>query len=102
MRVTPNSDERGAVAVMIARRRLAVRMMRCEPTTAMSRMPSSEPPRVGQTLASLRQARGLSLDELSRQAGVSKSMLSQIERNQAGAKDETGFCSYRPAQIQPT
>lgn len=49
----------------------------------MSRMPSSEPPRVGQTLASLRQARGLSLDELSRQAGVSKSMLSQIERNQA-------------------
>lgn len=45
--------------------------------------PAPEPPRVGQTLASLRQARALSLDELSRQAGVSKSMLSQIERNQA-------------------
>jgi transcriptional regulator with XRE-family HTH domain len=44
---------------------------------------SKEPPRVGDTLASLRQARALSLDELSRQAGVSKSMLSQIERNQA-------------------
>jgi transcriptional regulator with XRE-family HTH domain len=42
-----------------------------------------EPPRVGQTLASLRQQRQLSLDELSRLAGVSKSMLSQIERNQA-------------------
>jgi transcriptional regulator with XRE-family HTH domain len=44
---------------------------------------SAEPPRVGSTLAALRQARALSLDELSRRAGVSKSMLSQIERNQA-------------------
>jgi XRE family transcriptional regulator, regulator of sulfur utilization len=34
-------------------------------------------------LAAQRQRRGLSLDELSRLAGVSKSMLSQIERNQA-------------------
>lgn len=42
-----------------------------------------EPPRVGITLQALRQAQGLSLDELSRRAGVSKSMLSQIERNQA-------------------
>lgn len=42
-----------------------------------------EPPRVGATLQGLRQAQGLSLDELSRRAGVSKSMLSQIERNQA-------------------
>jgi transcriptional regulator with XRE-family HTH domain len=42
-----------------------------------------EPPRVGATLQSLRQGQGLSLDELSRRAGVSKSMLSQIERNQA-------------------
>lgn len=42
-----------------------------------------EPPRVGQTLQALRQERGMTLDELSRQAGVSKSMLSQIERNQA-------------------
>jgi transcriptional regulator with XRE-family HTH domain len=44
---------------------------------------TAEPPRVGSTLQSLRLARGLSLDELSRKAGVSKSMLSQIERNQA-------------------
>lgn len=42
-----------------------------------------EPPRVGATLQALRQSQGLSLDELSRRAGVSKSMLSQIERNQA-------------------
>lgn len=42
-----------------------------------------EPPKVGATIAKLRQERQLSLDELSREAGVSKSMLSQIERNQA-------------------
>jgi XRE family transcriptional regulator, regulator of sulfur utilization len=41
------------------------------------------PPRVGETLATLRQAQSLSLEDLSRKAGVSKSMLSQIERNQA-------------------
>jgi transcriptional regulator with XRE-family HTH domain len=38
---------------------------------------------VGDRLAHLRQTKGLSLDELSRKAGVSKSMLSQIERAQA-------------------
>jgi transcriptional regulator with XRE-family HTH domain len=42
-----------------------------------------QPLRVGAALAGLRQQHGLSLDELSRQAGVSKSMLSQIERGQA-------------------
>jgi len=47
------------------------------------REPDNEPPRVGDTLAALRQAQALSLDELSRKAGVSKSMLSQIERAQA-------------------
>jgi len=41
------------------------------------------PPAVGATLQMLRQSHKLSLDELSRRAGVSKSMLSQIERNQA-------------------
>jgi transcriptional regulator with XRE-family HTH domain len=44
---------------------------------------ATEPPRVGDTLAALRQSQALSLDELSRRAGVSKSMLSQIERAQA-------------------
>ncbi len=46
-------------------------------------LPIAEPPRVGDLLAALREQHGLSLDELSRRAGVSKSMLSQIERAQA-------------------
>lgn len=41
------------------------------------------PPAVGAKLQALRQAQKLSLDELSRRAGVSKSMLSQVERNLA-------------------
>lgn len=52
----------------------------------MPRNPSltpDEPPRVGDTLAALRQTASLSLEALSRKAGVSKSMLSQIERGQA-------------------
>ena len=44
---------------------------------------ATEPPAVGATLARLRQQHRLSLDELSQRAGVSKSMLSQIERAQA-------------------
>lgn len=48
-----------------------------------TRTTSPEPPRVGDTLSALRQAQSLSLEELSRKAGVSKSMLSQIERAQA-------------------
>lgn len=53
------------------------------PRPALPAAVAPEPPRVGLTLLGLRQAQGLSLDELSRKAGVSKSMLSQIERNQA-------------------
>lgn len=53
------------------------------PSPAAARGAGAEPPRVGDTLAALRQSRALSLDELSRKAGVSKSMLSQIERAQA-------------------
>jgi XRE family transcriptional regulator, regulator of sulfur utilization len=41
------------------------------------------PPEVGATLQKLRLARNLTLEDLSRAAGVSKSMLSQIEREQA-------------------
>ena len=44
---------------------------------------TQSPPEVGATLQKLRQARGLTLDDLSRAAGVSKSMLSQIEREKA-------------------
>ena len=41
------------------------------------------PPEVGATLQKLRLGRGLTLEDLSRSAGVSKSMLSQIEREKA-------------------
>jgi transcriptional regulator with XRE-family HTH domain len=41
------------------------------------------PPEVGATLQRMRLARGLTLEDLSRIAGVSKSMLSQIEREKA-------------------
>jgi transcriptional regulator with XRE-family HTH domain len=44
---------------------------------------SNAPPEVGATLQRLRLARGLTLEDLSRVAGVSKSMLSQIEREKA-------------------
>ncbi len=46
-------------------------------------VPGEGPPAVGAALQALRQRQRLSLDELSRRAGVSKSMLSQIERNLA-------------------
>jgi transcriptional regulator with XRE-family HTH domain len=44
--------------------------------------PPPAPPQLGAVIAGLRQTRKLSLDQLSQKAGVSKSMLSQIERNQ--------------------
>jgi XRE family transcriptional regulator, regulator of sulfur utilization len=43
----------------------------------------ASPPEVGATLQKMRLARGLTLEDLSRAAGVSKSMLSQIEREKA-------------------
>jgi len=42
-----------------------------------------EPPPIGQRLRDLRAERDLSLDDLARRSGVSKSMLSQIEQNKA-------------------
>jgi len=45
--------------------------------------PASSPPEVGAALQKLRLKRGLTLEALSRAAGVSKSMLSQIEREKA-------------------
>jgi transcriptional regulator with XRE-family HTH domain len=41
------------------------------------------PPRVGETLQRLRLSRHMTLEQLSRVAGVSKSMLSEIERDKA-------------------
>jgi transcriptional regulator with XRE-family HTH domain len=60
-----------------------ISIYRKQMTSRHPKQSSTEPPRVGDTLAALRQAQSLSLDELSRKAGVSKSMLSQIERAQA-------------------
>ena len=55
---------------------------------AMTQAPSQStpldgPPAVGSKLQEIRKAQQLSLDELSKRAGVSKSMLSEVERNQA-------------------
>jgi transcriptional regulator with XRE-family HTH domain len=51
---------------------------------ATKKIPSqATPPEVGATLQKMRLKRGLTLDDLSRAAGVSKSMLSQIEREKA-------------------
>jgi XRE family transcriptional regulator, regulator of sulfur utilization len=44
---------------------------------------TSAPPRVGEQIQRLRNERKLTLDDLSRAAGVSKSMLSEIERDKA-------------------
>lgn len=53
-------------------------------TQAPSHRPVADgPPAVGSRLQEVRKAQKLSLDELSRRAGVSKSMLSEVERNQA-------------------
>jgi len=48
----------------------------------MARRPS-KPPALGPRLHAIRKARALTLDELSERSGISKSMLSQIERGQA-------------------
>ncbi|NMM38534.1 MAG: helix-turn-helix domain-containing protein [Glaciimonas sp.] len=48
-----------------------------------SNQPANSPPKIGATLQKMRLDRGLTLEDLSRVAGVSKSMLSQIEREKA-------------------
>lgn len=53
------------------------------PQAPSSNTPHDGPPAVGSKLQEIRKAQKLSLDELSRRAGVSKSMLSEVERNQA-------------------
>lgn len=44
-------------------------------------MPQTAPPDIGQKIKQLRSAKKLTLDQLAGKSGVSKSMLSQIERN---------------------
>ncbi|MBY4867484.1 XRE family transcriptional regulator [Burkholderia sp. Bp9017] len=50
---------------------------------AAPQQPGVTPPRVGEQIQRLRNERKLTLDDLSRAAGVSKSMLSEIERDKA-------------------
>ena len=51
--------------------------------TATAASPIAAPPRVGEQIQRLRAERRMTLDDLSRAAGVSKSMLSEIERDKA-------------------
>jgi transcriptional regulator with XRE-family HTH domain len=51
--------------------------------TPNQKIPTDGPPAVGSKLQAIRKAQKLSLDDLSKRAGVSKSMLSDVERNQA-------------------
>ena len=53
------------------------------PADVTSPTPAAVPPRVGEQIQRLRNERGMTLDDLSRAAGVSKSMLSEIERDKA-------------------
>jgi transcriptional regulator with XRE-family HTH domain len=54
------------------------------PASASAPTPASAaPPRVGEQIQRLRAERRMTLDDLSRAAGVSKSMLSEIERDKA-------------------
>ncbi|WP_184004578.1 MULTISPECIES: helix-turn-helix domain-containing protein [unclassified Paraburkholderia] len=57
------------------------------PTSASAALPPNAaiaaPPRVGEQIQRLRAERRMTLDDLSRAAGVSKSMLSEIERDKA-------------------
>ncbi|MGN6668684.1 MAG: helix-turn-helix domain-containing protein [Trinickia sp.] len=57
---------------------------RTAPSTApVTPAHAAAPPRVGEQIQRLRMERKLTLDDLSRAAGVSKSMLSEIERDKA-------------------
>ena len=47
----------------------------------MARKSAEQPPRIGSLINQLRRARNLTLEEFAIRSGVSKSMLSQIERN---------------------
>jgi transcriptional regulator with XRE-family HTH domain len=54
------------------------------PAPAAAALPAlAAPPRVGEQIQRLRAERRMTLDDLSRAAGVSKSMLSEIERDKA-------------------
>jgi transcriptional regulator with XRE-family HTH domain len=53
------------------------------PASSAAATTNAAPPRVGEQIQRLRAERRMTLDDLSRAAGVSKSMLSEIERDKA-------------------
>jgi XRE family transcriptional regulator, regulator of sulfur utilization len=65
-----------------ARRRSPAASQATSPSSSSVTVPAA-PPRVGEQIQRLRNERGMTLDDLSRAAGVSKSMLSEIERDKA-------------------
>lgn len=69
---------RGSRAVAMMRRRLQSRA-----AGLWSGMDNDLPPAIGPHLQHLRRTRGLTLEKLAASSGVSRSMLSQIERGQA-------------------
>ncbi|WP_321846745.1 helix-turn-helix domain-containing protein [Paraburkholderia bannensis] len=83
------ADDEAAAATAAAAKPVA-RKSRAKTAGAAAELPDlpgkpapAAPPRVGEQIQKLRSERKMTLDELSRAAGVSKSMLSEIERDKA-------------------
>ncbi|WP_321889905.1 helix-turn-helix domain-containing protein [Paraburkholderia bannensis] len=83
------ADDEAAAATAAAAKPVA-RKSRAKAASTAAELPdlpgkpaAAAPPRVGEQIQKLRSERKMTLDELSRAAGVSKSMLSEIERDKA-------------------
>lgn len=63
-------------------------------------MPQTSPPDIGQKIKQLRSAKNLTLDQLASQSGVSKSMLSQIERNKTNPTVATLWSMTRALGVE--
>tara|TARA_R110002096_G_scaffold436105_1_gene668155 strand:- start:178015 stop:178590 length:576 start_codon:yes stop_codon:yes gene_type:complete len=63
-------------------------------------MPQTSPPDIGQKIKQLRSAKNLTLDQLASQSGVSKSMLSQIERNKTNPTVATLWSMTRALDVE--
>ena len=73
----------------------------CKPCQMKTPGPPQTPPEVGATLQKMRLERNLTLEDLSRAAGVSKSMLSQIEREKANPTIGSKACGARRKRTTP-
>jgi len=63
-------------------------------------MPQTSPPDIGQKIKQLRSAKQLTLDQLANTSGVSKSMLSQIERNKTNPTVATLWSLTRALDVE--